>query len=218
MARNIVTVTVGSECTPDMERLRRVGFPPRLGVQFTVDEFDDRSSHVGHWVGGVLVGLIRLTPGPDAMFERWTVGEAVIPTGAAVVDLTRVVVAPEFRRMGLFKLIMLDALLRAAADGYTTVVGATKPGREILPAMYQMGFGPSGPVVLFHDPTSGPFEIQPCVVRGVPNRVSSWRGMYAEVRDKMATNGYDVDADWSATAVKPSRTRSRTPQLHGAKS
>jgi hypothetical protein len=192
MASNVIAQTVGSDCSPRMEQLRREGFPPQSSVQFTFDEFDGRSSHVCHWSGEMLIGMIRLTPGPDSMFERWTARKAVIPVGADVVDLNRVVVATQYRRMGVFKLIMLDSLLRAATGGFNAVVGATKPRREILPSMYQMGFESTGPVVLLRDPTSGPFEIQPCAVFEVGSRVALWREMYNEIRVKVEAQVYQV--------------------------
>ena len=196
METKALTVSEDRVLTAEMESLRREGNPPPPPRSDAADEFEGRSVHVCYRVDDGLAAMTRLTAGPKAMFETWTAGAAEIPTGSEVVDLNRVVVAVRFRGLGLFRLVMVDSLLRSVEKGFVSVVGATKPGREIVPAMVEMGFEAAGPEVMVGDPVNGRFLIQPYVVWDVSRHEGRWREMFSQQRKRLGEVGYRVDWSW----------------------
>jgi hypothetical protein len=196
METKALTVSEEHRFTAEMEALRREGNPPQPPRSDAADEFEGRSVHVCYRVDSTLAAMTRLTAGPKAMFEMWTAGAAEIPTGPDVVDLNRVVVAVRFRGLGLFRLVMVDSLLRSVQRGFVSVVGATKPGREIVPAMLEMGFQAAGPEVMVTDPVNGRFPIQTYVVWEVSQHEGRWREMFSEQRKRLGEVGYRVDWNW----------------------
>lgn len=196
METKALTVSEEHRFTAEMEQLRREGNPPQPPRLDAADEFEGRSLHLCYRVNGALAAMTRMTAGPKSMFETWTAGAAEIPIGPTILDLNRVVVAVRFRGLGLFRLVMIDSLLRSVEKGFVSVVGATKPGREIVPAMLEMGFEAAGPEVMLTDPVNGRFPIQPYVVWDVIRHERRWREMFSQQRKRLEEAEHRVGWSW----------------------
>lgn len=193
----MLSVSEESCYTEEMELLRRVGNPPQMPRTDAADVFESRSIHVCYRVDGTLAAMIRMTAGPNSVFEAWTQGLAAIPTGPSIVDLNRAVVAPPFRRLGLFRLATVDSLIRSAAKGFVSAVGVTRPGREIIPAMLEIGFEPAGPEVMVTDPVNGRFPIQPYVVWNLSQHEARLGLQFEQLRARLADSGHRVGWSWA---------------------
>lgn len=176
--------------TDDVDRLRMLCFPAAPTLSSSRDAFDARSTHVLVLVDHAVAAYGRLTPGPMAVFESWTKGVAQIPTGPAVADLGRCLVAPRFRGLGMFSLVCLQSLMFAAERGFTNVVGAVIPGQRHAASLYAIGFHDSGPVVQGVDSTGRLESIQPLVADC--SEVDRWKVLRTDACEALRYKGLDV--------------------------
>jgi GNAT superfamily N-acetyltransferase len=119
-----LTVSITRRFTPEMECLRRSGLHVPAGAGTSADEFDAHSVHVMADLDGVFAGMVRMTPEPPSVLQSWFHGKAPLPTGVGVVDANRSVVSEKFRGLGIYKVLMLEALTWAQAEDFTHVVAA----------------------------------------------------------------------------------------------
>src|SRR5690348_11729361 len=144
------TVT-STGCLDEILALRTLGYSTRHynieHIDTMADEFDDRSEHVTLWAGSEPVATARLTPGPRSVFGTWSHGKADIPTGPHVVDVSRVAVRPDMRKLGLSSFVLLECLRIAADRQFQFIVGASIPGGALFNLMKRVGFTEAGGVV-----------------------------------------------------------------------
>ena len=187
VARAQLRVWVAESFTSEMEQLRRQGFHDPMKRESSRDEFDVHSSHFVATLDGNLAGMVRMTPEPPSVLQTWFRGRAPLPTGAGVVDATRAVVSETSRGMGLYKVLMLEALSWADSKGFDNVVGAIEPefpAREFLRATGCADVG--DPLQSWHPPVTE--TLGQCILwrRGeFMNKVITLRdGLRAKLADK----------------------------------
>ncbi len=130
-----LVISVAREFTPEMERLRRSAYHDSTGEVSSSDEFDACSVHVIASLDGALAGMVRMTPEPPSVLQTWFRGKAPLPTGPGVVDANRAVVSETSRGLGIYKVLMVEALAWARGQKAAHVVGTielTFPIREFL--------------------------------------------------------------------------------------
>jgi hypothetical protein len=196
----LLVTAVSEGLTEEMDRLRCLCFPEPDGSASSRDEFDSRSLHVVTMVEGDLAAYGRLTPGPKSVFETWTHGKAIIPTGPNIVDLGRCLVAPQYRGLDLMMLVCLEALLLSARIGYDVVVGSVVPGRRTTEMLKLIGFENSGSAVqCFKEKPTGPYCIQPLVAHCT--QTDLWSRLRRDLILELATKNYDVQSGISTCDV-----------------
>lgn len=133
-----VVIRLETRFSAPMELLRRVGY----GLETTSqDQFDhDRSLHAVALIASEPVGMVRLTPGLPSVLASWCRGELAVPTGEDVVELTRGVVHPHWRRCGIYEALMIRTLLASKALGKRVATGVLEPGSRIQPFLRSLGF------------------------------------------------------------------------------
>src|SRR5262245_46602632 len=148
----VVTLRLETRFTGAMDRLRATGWDPPVCAS-SRDRFDDRSRHVVARIADRPVGMVRLTVGGPSIMAAWSDGAAPLPSAPQVVELTRAVVASDVRRLGIYRLLMLESMLRLARLGGTVATAGIEPafpGRRFLATL---GFAELGcPVVLRDEP------------------------------------------------------------------
>lgn len=156
-----------------MDTLRQTCYPGAYPSGTSKDRFDDRAVHVTAQIGVELAAYVRLVPGPDGYFEWTRRGQADIPTGSNVVDLTRGAVTPAFRGRALFELVLIEGLLYADDHGFSHAVGGAKVGRGFLPMLVELGFQKSGPPVQAHF-ANGDAYLGQCFAVDMRGRKADW--------------------------------------------
>jgi hypothetical protein len=196
-----LTVRWGRGFTEAMAGVRRDGwFAGQVGAG--TDDFDAVGYHLVVAVAGAPVGLVRTTVGPPSVLQAWSGGRCPLPRGATVAELTRGVVAPAVRRLGIYRLAMLESLLRLRALGATVATGAVEPdfvGRRFLAGV---GFVEVGAPALFDDhPRKG--TLAQCLVLPLDAwKEASWNAMRRTLVGELTACGYRVDSDlesWTET-------------------
>lgn len=166
-------IVVTDHLSADADLLRSACFPGPIDRPTSADEFDDRSQHVEIRDGTCLAAYGRLTPGPMAYFQSWTDGTGTIPDGPDCVDLGRCCVAPSYRGRDLIILVCLEAMIRAADDGFKTIIGAVVPGRRLEDRLLNIGFVHSGTPVTIRCPNGQVETIQPLIAE-TAEQLSAW--------------------------------------------
>lgn len=201
-----LTIRWGQGFTAAMDGLRRDGwFAGQVGA--STDEFDAVSYHLVVAIAGAPVGLVRTTLGPRSVLQAWSGGRSPLPRGATVAELTRGVVAPPVRRLGIYRLGMLESVLRLRALGAIVATAAVEldfVGRRFLTGL---GFVEVGAPILFDDrPRRG--TIAQCLMLPLGAwREASWRAMRWTLIRELSECGYRVDSDlessWTETHTAP---------------
>jgi hypothetical protein len=167
----MLRIAHGAPFTEPMDVLRQSCYPSAYPSGTSKDPFDDCAIHVTVHIGKALAAYVRLVPGPDGYWTRR--GQADIPTGHDVLDLTRGAVAPVFRGQSLFELVLLEGLLYASDHDFTHAVGGSKVGRGFLPMLLELGFQKSGPPVRAHFANDKTY-IGQCFATDVQGRAADW--------------------------------------------
>jgi hypothetical protein len=137
------------ECTalfdPEMDRLRRRVYYTARPVDSWSDPFDEAafSVHLRATLGPQLAATLRLTPQPldrPGVVECGTRGAARIPRGTRVVELSRAVVDPRWRRQRIFSLLVCTALEQCVAAEFSDVVTLVPCGLPVFPLLERLGF------------------------------------------------------------------------------
>jgi GNAT superfamily N-acetyltransferase len=136
-----IRIQVEAEINPKMAALRQMSYDDYICGP---DRFDGFSSHITAWCDSEPVGMVRLTQGPPFALTEWSGGAFQAPPGRGVIEMTRGVVHPEFRRAGIYKAVMLDALFFAHFSGLGVAIAAIQPdfvGRRFLESVGFSAFG-----------------------------------------------------------------------------
>jgi hypothetical protein len=120
-----------------------------------------------------------------------------------VAELTRGVVAPSVRRLGIYRLAMLESILRLRALGASVATGAVEldfVGRRFLTGL---GFAEVGEPILFDDrPRRG--TLAQCLELPLGAwREVSWSTMRRTLIQQIEGCGYRVHSDLESFWVEP---------------
>jgi GNAT superfamily N-acetyltransferase len=198
--------------TDRMEQLRRRCFLGDGASTSSLDDLDGRSSHVVVWLGEDPVAQIRITLDAPFAVAIWSGGAARVPSGPHVAELTRANVAPEFRGIGLSRLVFREALLRVAAAGKRVVVGAEEPELLASPMYRRLGYEPAGPEVVFREPIGVTLPVQPLVIADVAARAGGWAAEQAAEFGRLRAAGFLLDETGALTS-EPDAARAANPAL-----
>jgi GNAT superfamily N-acetyltransferase len=110
------------------------------GHSTTGDEFDNDSIFVFAFAENEVVGMIRLTTGLYGPLQNWAVEKSPLPSGDDVVQMTRAVVRPRFRRRGVFTSMMLSAIEYSTAKEIRLASVAIEPHSSIRNVLEDIGF------------------------------------------------------------------------------
>jgi predicted GNAT family N-acyltransferase len=143
-----LSVLVTDAFTPEMDLLRRSGFYGADCRESSSDAFDPYSCYVNIACAGELTASVRLTPHPHSVLRAYACTPTLLPTGPKVVDITRGVVSERWRGIGLYKLLITEAMLEAAKRNMEFMLGAVEE-EYLLPFWYQLGAEPLGEKTTF---------------------------------------------------------------------
>lgn len=189
-----LTVRWGQHFTAAMDELRRDAWlAGRAGA--AIDEFDAVSYHLLVAIAAAPVGLVRTTLGPRSVLHAWSGGRSPLPRGETVAELTRGVVAPTVRRLGIYRLAMLESLLRLRALGATVATAAVEPdfvGRRFLAGLGFLEI--ERPIPMDDRPRRG--TIVQCLMLPLDAwREASWSAARQTLIQRITESGYHVDSD-----------------------
>jgi hypothetical protein len=193
-ANAVLTVRLERTFTEEMATLRLRGWAERV-TDAAAERYDRDSHHLSVRVDGRAVALVRITLGPVSALADWSNGRAPLPRGTDVAELCRGVVVPAWRRVGLFRLSMLESLLRLRGLGAATAIAAIEHdfcGRHFLA---RLGFERIGvPVVIDDHPRRGSLAqcLQLTVTAALEER---WHDLRCQQLVGLAEQGYLVDSD-----------------------
>ena len=159
----LLTVRLAPQFTMELDALRRDGWEV-CPADSARDEFDDQSVHVIVSDGDQPVGMVRVTLDGRSVLGTWSRGRVPLPHGPDVAELTRAVVAEPVRRLGIYRLAMLETVLSLRALGARLATAAIEPdfpGRRFL---LRLGFLAVGAPVVFDDLPRSRTLAQPIVL------------------------------------------------------
>ncbi|MGA7291314.1 MAG: GNAT family N-acetyltransferase, partial [Terriglobales bacterium] len=144
-----VKIRVLKNCTPPILEVRDVAY--ELGSS-GADDFDSKSFFVVAEIEGKVVGSIRLTDSEKASpLHQWAQGKSPLPHGKGIVELTRGVVYPSKRNLGIYKWMMLRAVRDAAESGFSKATAAVEQDYYLKDFLRQLGFKDVGKVLPYDD-------------------------------------------------------------------
>jgi hypothetical protein len=196
-----LTVRLTRRFTADMDALRGGGWvPPAAGT--ARDEFDARSHHVVVSRPGLPLGMVRITMADPSVLAQWSSDKVALPRGPGVAELTRGVVAPSVRRLGIYRLAMLETVLRLRTVGAWLATAAVEPefpGRAFLA---ELGFVDVGRPVVFDDAPRSRTLAQAIMIVVDAHQEATWETMWRRQVDGLLSAGYEVDSDlWPAAPL-----------------
>ena len=180
-----------------LETLRRDGWDPRPSG-CARDEFDECSQHVVVSLDERPVGAIRITPAEPSVLAKWSHGRAPVPSGGDVAELTRGVVVPRLRRIGIYRFAMLETVLRLRQLGARIATAAVEPefpGRAFLA---DLGFVDVGQPILFDDAPRRGTLAQCIALEGSLAAEARWARMCARQIERFSRQGFEVRAPVSS--------------------
>jgi hypothetical protein len=189
----ILTVHAEPRFTTEMDILRRDGWDtcPAASAR---DEFDDLSWHLVVREGGCLVAMVRITMADRSLLSTWSVNQTPMPHGHDVAELTRAVVAAPRRRLGLYRLAMLETVLRLRALGARLATAAIEPDFPARPFLRVLGFAPAGEPVVFDDLPRSRTLAQPIVLAVDGRARLRWEEMRRAQLERLSDAGYVVES------------------------
>lgn len=132
--RTVLTVSNSSGLDAAGLDLRRTAFHYKPTDDVT-DEFDRISMNVVLLADEKLAGVVRLTPSPPSVLSTWSKGALDFSSYPHAADLSRAAIAEEFRALGLYKLLMAEAIVEARRMGVQNLFGVVA-----LDHLYLMDF------------------------------------------------------------------------------
>jgi hypothetical protein len=100
-------------------------------------------------------------------------------------------VPPAFRGLGLFELVMVDALIHASEHGFKTAVGGYRPTRGFKDMMHEIGFANWGPECMgyFKDGSSNALQL---VIAPLPGDQEFLIARRQSILTKLSEQGWGV--------------------------
>lgn len=189
-----LTVRLERSFTPAMEQLRRSGWNA-CPAGAARDEFDDDSVYVVVSTADGLVGMVRVTRADPSVLGMWSNGQAPLPRGRDVAELTRGVVVASMRRLGIYRLAMLETLLRLPALGIRFATAAIEPDLPARRFLTELGFRPEGEPIVFDDYPRSRTLAQPIVLAVEAHDVAVWEALRERQVDRLLDAGYVVQLE-----------------------
>lgn len=186
-----------------MELLRATVLGHQPGT--TRDEFDARSSHLVVYAGSTPVGMVRTTTAAPSLLAQWANGRWALPVGHDVVELTRGVVASDWRRHGIYRLLMLAVMAYLDPSAVRTATAAIEPdfvGRRFLAGL---GFEVRGRAQLIDDAPRTLTYVVPIIATVDAARVARWRAMFDTYLARLAEGDFMVVLPEALSARPPHR-------------
>jgi hypothetical protein len=190
----LLTVRLTSQFTMDLDVLRRDSWET-CPAGSARDEFDDQSLRVIVSDGDYPVGMMRITLGDPSVLGTWSRGRASLPHGPDVAELTRAVVAGPVRRLGIYRLAMLETVLSLRALGARLATAAIEPdfpGRRFL---LELGFLAVGAPVMFDDLPRSRTLAQPIALTLDARGELQWEAMRRAQHHRLLAAGYIVESE-----------------------
>jgi hypothetical protein len=187
-------IRLETEFSCAMEALRRAGWADPL-LESARDEFDADSLHLVVRLLEQPVGMVRLTQGPQSPLCVWSGGRAPLPSDPSVAELTRGVVAPAMRRLGIYRLMMLETVLRLGIRGVLVATGAIEPDFPARFFLAELGFLNVSTPILFDDhPRRGTYA--QCIRLDItPQKQVRWLICWEHLVAQLLGHNYTVDSD-----------------------
>ena len=193
----VLTVHLERFFTPEMDVLRRDGWDACLAGSAR-DEFDDESTHLVVKQAGRLVSMVRITMAKRSVLGTWSRHCAPLPHGRDIAELSRSVVVASMRRLGIYRLVMLETVLRLRAMGARLATAAIEPdfpGRSFLA---ELGFVAVGQPVFFDDFPRSRTLAQSILLDMTVRREAKWEGMRRLQLERCLATGYMIESDLPA--------------------
>jgi len=193
----VLTVRLERRFTPAMEAVRRGGWATGPTAS-ACDEFDEVSAYLTVSQAATPVAMVRITIGGRSVLATWSRGRAPLSHGPDIAELTRAVVVEPLRRLGLYRLAMLESVLRLRALGARMATAAIEPefpGRRFLA---DLGFAPVGVPVLFDDHPRSHTLAQSILLMLDARGESRWRELRHRQIELLLAAGFAVDSDLPA--------------------
>jgi hypothetical protein len=194
----VLTVRLERELSGEMVALGLRGLAERTPGRTpdsTADGHELASHHLCVRVDGRPVALVRITLRSVAAVPEWSSERTPLAGRADVAELCGGVVVPAWRRVGLFRLSMLESLLRLRGLGAETAIARIEHdfcGRHFLG---RLGFEPAGAPAMIDEPP-GCGALPQCLRLGVsPALEERWHDLRCQQLVGLAEQGYLVDSD-----------------------
>ena len=190
----LLTVRLAPQFTMELDALRRDGWEV-CPADSARDEFDDQSVHVIVSDGDQPVGMVRVTLGGRSVLGTWSRDRVPLPHGPDVAELTRAVVAEPVRRLGIYRLAMLETVLSLRALGARLATAAIEPdfpGRRFL---LELGFLAVGAPVVFDDLPRSRTLAQPIVLTLDARGECRWEAMRRVQHQRLLAAGCVVESE-----------------------
>jgi|GEM_PF-4684839 len=175
-----IRIAATTKFTSEMEKLRRTGFHNSSSETSSSDEFDTLSIHVLAIIRDEIIGMIRLTLEPPSVLQTWSGWKAPIPHGEGVIDVTRGIVAKQWRGFDIYKLLMTETMIKAKALNAKIAVAPIEPHFQHRTFLSHIGFQNVGEPLIFNHPPIGD-TVGQCLVQ----RLQKDFGKVTEVRAKI---------------------------------
>jgi predicted GNAT family N-acyltransferase len=144
-----IRISVSDRCTDSILEVRNVGY--ELGTTKD-DEFDRFSFFVTAESEGKVVGTIRLTDSTiKSPLSVWGHKKSNLPHGEGIVELTRGVVHPNIRKLGIYSWMMLRTMREAVQRDFKKAVAAVEQDYFLMNILHELGFEDVGTAIPFDD-------------------------------------------------------------------
>ena len=207
MSPRLLIVRLERRLTSELEVLRRNGWDACSALSAR-DEFDDESVHVVVSEQDRAVGMIRVTLSDRSVLDTWSNGRAPLPQGADVAELTRGVVVEPMRRLGIYRLAMLETVLCLRGLGARAATAAIEPdfpGRRFL---RELGFLAVGAPVVFDDLPRSRTLAQPIALAIDAGSAGRWEDMRRIQLERLLAAGYAVQSECRRATSRPGTMQS----------
>lgn len=107
-----------------------------------------------------IIGSIRISSSTSSILKHWSNNKFPFPYATNIAELTKGVVSHEYRLKGLYKLMLLETLLRLPELGYSMATAAIRPSLSHRSFLEMLGFKEYQKTILFGDKNAS-FEVIP---------------------------------------------------------
>ncbi len=185
----LITVRLLDRFDPRVDLLRRMHYGDEPFPQSLRDAFDTGCHFLVAYAFGEAIGSVRLSPSETGPLAHWA-PDARLVRGTHAVQINRGVVAKEFRRMGLSRLLVGEAMIAAHRLGYRIANAVVEPDCGLGALLKRVGFANVGNVI---PAKLGPFE---CKVQSIEAPVGASQAaaqkQFEKARGQLHSAGYTV--------------------------